>query len=676
MVLRTTLSVLAALAVGCSGARAQDYRPLLDGARRTLLREALSGEIAKDYVIAISRFHRVQASRGYRSAAEFVRDRLRHGGFAADAAFIESYPSDGRIHYQTWQSPSGWDVERAELRVVEPFDERLVGYPEVAMSLITYSNPGDATAELVWVGEGTAPADYEGKDVRGKFVLATGYGGDVHRQAVLAHGAAGVVCYLDDERAMEHPDMLQYTGIWPLPDELGRVTFGFNISKRQGERLRTLLAGGRRVVVRGTVSGTGLEPFSMDVPVAVIPGSAGDGEELVFTAHLDHPKESANDNASGSAALLDMALTLRRLIDEGRLPQPRRTLRFLWVPEWHGTMAYLDAHPELIGPSLGGGVLAGINMDMVGEDLERIHSSMITTRTPASVPSALNDVVENMAQMVDRMDVRTPRGSLSRFNHRMTPYSGGSDHMMLIDRGIPGVMLGHSPDYTHHTSDDTPDLVDPVELERSELVATAAMLYLADLTDAEATDLAWLVAANASARLGEAGRRARALLPSAGWLEAQNVLRHYVRWESEAIASVGQFRSSPAVERTLETLGGQLARQGEELEALLRAEASEAGVATLGVLPADGRIPLRTTRGPLDFALPESALPAERAAWYGSRDFPLNGDQRFELVNFVDGARTVSDIRNALSAEYGPVPLEAVARYLDDLVRVGVMAWR
>ena len=676
MVLRTTLSVLAALAVGWSGARAQDSRPLLDGARRTLLHEALSGETAKDYTIAISRFHRVQASRGYRRAAEYVRDRLRDGGFAADAAFIESYPSDGRIHYQTWQSPSGWDIDRAELRVVEPFDERLVGYPEVAMSLITYSNPGDATAELVWVGEGTGPADYEGRDVRGKFVLATGYGGDVHRQAVLAHGAVGVVCYLDDDRAMEHPDMLQYTGMWPLPEELDRVTFGFNVSKRQGERLRGLLASDRRVVVRGTVSGTGLEAFYMDVPVAVIPGSAGDGEELVFTAHLDHPKESANDNASGSAALLDIALTLRRLIDEGRLPQPRRTLRFLWVPEWNGTMAYLDAHPELIGPSLGGGVLAGINMDMVGENLERIHSSMITTRTPASVPSALNDVVENMARMVDRMNVRTPRGSLSRFNHRMTPYSGGSDHMMLIDRGIPGIMLGHSPDYTHHTSDDTPDLVDPVELERSEILAAAAMLYLADLTDAEATDLAWLVAANASARLGEAGRRARALLPSAGWLEAQNVLRHHVRWESEAIASVGQFRSSPAVQRTLEALGSHLARQGEALEAQLRAEASEAGVATTGALPADGRVPLRATRGPLDFALPERALPAERAAWYGSRDFPLTGDQRFELVNFVDGARTVSDIRNALSAEYGPVPLEAVARYLDDLVRAGVMAWR
>jgi hypothetical protein len=676
MLPRITLSLIAALAIGWTGAHAQDSRPLLDGARRALLHEALSGESAKDHVIAISRFHRVQGSRGYRAAAEYVRDRLLGAGFSGEAAFIEAFPSDGRIHYQTWQSPSGWDIERAELRVVEPFDERVVGYPEVAMSLITYSNPGDATAELVWVGDGTSDADYEGREVRGKFVLATGYGGDVHRQAVLQHGAVGVICYPDDDRAMEHPDMLQYTGMWPLPDELDRVTFGFNISRRQGERLRALVATGRRVVVRGTVSGVGLEPFYMDVPVAVIAGAERPDEELVLAAHLDHPKESANDNASGSAALLDIALTLRRLIDEGRLPQPRRTLRFLWVPEWHGTMAYIDAHPELLGPALGGRVLASINMDMVGENLEMIHSAMITTRTPASIPSALNDVVENMAQMVDRMDVRTARGSPSRFNHRMTPYSGGSDHMMLIDRKIPGVMLGHSPDYTHHTSDDTPDRVDPVELERSEIVAAATMLYLADLTEAEATDLAWLVAANASERLGEVGRQARAMLASDGWPEAINTLRHGILWEGEATASVLQFQSGPVVRQAVEEFTGQLVRQGEGLESLLREDASRADVSVRGALPTDDRVPVRTTRGPLDFGLPESALTAEDAARYGPGGFPLNGDQRFELVNFVDGERTVGGIRDALSAEYGPVALEVVGRYLDALVRVGVMEWR
>jgi hypothetical protein len=36
----------------------------------------------------------------------------------------------------------------------------------------------------------------------------------------------------------------------------------------------------------------------------------------------------------------------------------------------------------------------------------------------------------------------------------------------------------------------------------------------------------------------------------------------------------------------------------------------------------------------------------------------------------------VSDIRDALSAEYGPVALATMARYLEDLVRVGVVKWK
>ncbi len=662
---------------------AQSFTPLLDAERRDLLHEALSGEIAKDHVIQITRHHRIQGSRGYRQAAQYVLSQLRAYGFGEEEAWIESYPSDGKVAYGTWQSPSGWDIASAELRILEPYEERIVGYPEIAMSLITYSNPGDVTADLVWVGAGTSDADYHGKNVAGKFVLATGYGGSVHRLAVLKYGAAAVVCYLDDERAKEYPDMLQYTGMWPRTEELERVTFGFNITNRQGERLRELLAAGRRVVLRGRASGIGLEPYHMDVVVAHIAGAERPGEELVFSAHLDHPKESANDNASGSAAILDIARGLKSLIDDGRLPRPQRSFRFLWVPEWYGTMAYIDAHEDMTGPRLGGSYLANMNLDMVGEHPELLHSRMVITRTPASMPSALNDVVENMAQMVDRMNVRTPRGSLSEFNYRVTPYSGGSDHMMFIERRIPGVMFSHS-DYTHHTSEDTPDKVDPVELERSELIATATMLYLSELSEAEAIDLVHLVAANGAGRLGAAARRARAPLREASrtqldnaWFEARNAIQQAARVEREAVSSVLHFNSAARVHTAVNQAQARSSRQEEALLAAQEAEARALGAAQPRRTEAvDRRIPVRLTRGPLDFGLPESRLPEAEAAWYDSPEFTLSGSARFELVNFIDGTRSVTQIRDALSGEFGPVATAVVARYLEDLVKVGVLSWR
>ena len=642
---------------------AQDFKPLLSDELRDLLHEELSGEIAKDHVIQITRHNRIQGSRGYRDAANYVLSQLKSYGFTSDNAFIESYKSDGKIVYQTWQSPSGWHIESAELRILEPVNERIVSYPEIGMSLMTYSNAGEATGELVWVGRGTSDADYKNIDVKNKIVLATGYGGSVHRLAVLKYGAKAVVCYLDDERAMEYPDMLQYTGMWPKTEELDRVTFGFNLTKRQGERLRKLIESGQKVVVQGKAVGPGLESFFMDLPIAVIEGSEKNAEELIFSAHLDHPKESANDNASGSAAILDIARSLKTLIDSGRLQRPKRTLRFIWIPEWYGTMAYTDKHEELKGPELGGKMLANINMDMVGENLELLHSSLVITHTPSSIPSALNDVVINMAEMVDRMNVRTPRGSLSRMNYRIIPYSGGSDHMNFIDRKIPGIMFSHDPDYTHHTSEDTPDKVDPVELERCEIIATASILYLANLDKNQAIDLAYLAYSNSLAMLGKSVRKSINL----DEFESDNLINETAIVIRKKIQSIAYFNSDPNVLKLLKQLEMNLDDQINK---------HKKNVKRLIAIKTDDRIPVRLTRGPLDFGLPMSKLSETDNQYYQSNAFNLNGTHRFELVNFIDGKRSVSDVRNALSAEFKPFKLDLISHYIEDLVKVGVVKWK
>ncbi len=653
---------------------------LLDNKTRDLFHEALSGELAKEHVIQITRHHRIQGSRGYRDAAKYVLGKLREYGFSENDAYIESFVSDGKKEYQTWQSPSGWDISSAELRMVEPYDERIVGYPEIAMSVITYSNAGDATAELVDVGDGTSEKDYEGKDVRGKFVLATGYGGSVHRLAVLKYGAKAVICFLDDERAKEYPDMLQYTGMWPRSNELNTTTFGFNLTNRQGKKLKELLASGKKVVLHGKVEGVGLEPYYMDVVVAKIMGSEHPEEELVFSAHLDHPKESANDNASGSGAILDIARTMNELISSGRLPKPKRTLRFIWVPEWNGTMAYIDGHPEFEGPELGGKWLANMNMDMVGENLELLHSQLILTRTPASLPSCVNDVVTNMTEMVDGLDVRTPRGSLSAFNFRVTPYGGGSDHMMFIDRKIPGIMFSHS-DYTHHTSEDTPDKVDPVELERCEIIATSTLWYLANLNEHQALNLGYLYQAEAMGRLGAGAKKAFQLLDGRDTVtglgdESQNILKQSLANEIDGLVSILNFNNSAQVKQTVTTIQSALKYQYEFLakEIVDKVKGTNAGISLKE--KKDTRIPVRMTRGPLDFGLPANKLDAEKAKWYSSSENTIRGDMEFEIINFINGKKTISEIRDALSAEFSPVKLETVAHYIEDLVSIGVVKWK
>ena len=45
----------------------------------------------------------------------------------------------------------------------------------------------------------------------------------------------------------------------------------------------------------------------------------------------------------------------------------------------------------------------------------------------------------------------------------------------------------------------------------------------------------------------------------------------------------------------------------------------------------------------------------------------------YEVLNFADGKRNTQQIRDAVSAEYGPVPLEVVVEYLKALEKIDIV---
>jgi hypothetical protein len=53
--------------------------------------------------------------------------------------------------------------------------------------------------------------------------------------------------------------------------------------------------------------------------------------------------------------------------------------------------------------------------------------------------------------------------------------------------------------------------------------------------------------------------------------------------------------------------------------------------------------------------------------WGGGEEYA------YEVLNFADGKRNAQEIRDAVSAEYGPVPLEMVVEYLKALEKIGVV---
>jgi len=164
------------------------------------------------------------------------------------------------------------------------------------------------------------------------------------------------------------------------------------------------------------------------------------------------------------------------------------------------------------------------------------------------------------------------------------------------------------------------------------------------------------------------------------WAEAQNALDHHRTVELETLRSILTFNDASELRDHVALQEQVLTAQYAHLTQAMRFVARTRGESAQSPPPlpgtSDRRVPERLTRGPLDFGLPTSALSEEDRRYYTSGSFTLSGDETFELVNFIDGRRSVTDIRDALSAEFRPIETSQVAHYLEDLVKAGVIRWR
>ena len=470
--------------------------PVVEKATFDAIATVFSGERAQEHVRAITRYHRIQGSPMMEAAAEqVVLAALRDAGIEGR---LEAFPSDGSTRYQTWLSPLGWDMRGGELWVEGEAPLRLCRYDDVPMCVSTYSKGGTWSGELVDVGAGTRESDYAGLDVKGKVVLAHGYAGGVMREAVLKHGAVGTVIYPRHDDRPEHPDLIRYNGLWTRAAEVDTASGSFQISANQYAMLKARMKRGP-VRVRGTIDAT-LGPGRLTLVHAWIRGTEAPADEVIVTAHLDHPKWSANDNATGSAAAIEVAGALKSLIASGKLPPPRRTLHFLWVPEFFGTAAWLAHHPEVRGcagvDAATPCVLANLNLDMVGEDTVKTNSQFYMTRAPLSVPSFLDALLADLLAQTRAARLTAPTGTRNHWPAEMSAYAQGSDHDMLLGQGIPASMFWHSDDWTHHSSADTADRTDATELRRVGVLAAAAAYWIASADAAQWQRLAPAVAAD------------------------------------------------------------------------------------------------------------------------------------------------------------------------------------
>ena len=593
-------------------------------------------------------------------------------------AVIEVFPLEWQKNYfiskkPSWWPQTGWTVKKAVLRVVKP-EKIIADYDEEPIILARMSRSFKGRAELVAVGKGTADENYAGIDVKGKIVLASGYANTVHSLAVMKRDAVGIISFgpssYNSIKGKGYPDMEVWQVLSPLQNKENKPQYAFSISENKGNYLLSLLAGQKKVEVDVDIQ-TEFYQNELKIVNASIQGKNNSDEEFLFYAHLDHVKPSAGDNASGCAALIEIARVITKLIDEGKIEQPDRTIRFIWGPEGPGSRMYLHAHFDKLKTTL-----CGLNLDMVGMDMEKTKSIFRIIKNPDSLPSFMSDLVQNLIENLDTRFVKAPTGKRNFLNYRFMPYSASSDHFIFNDGavGVPMMMFNYSPDEFHHTNIDTPDKLDATELKRINFLSAATALFIVNANDKDAFDLANVVVSNGYGRIMRAFQKGLILLRESvgnnvldSYKAGLNYIRCCAKREINAVKTVARLAAENRMKTKIKKLSGELTKcEKIALENLEKVYEENCFLNDLEVkkpmltkIEKEGKkiVPRRIGRFlnlSWQFILNEKNLDDSSQKFLNEfkGEFLDYYIRIPELLNFVDNKNNLLEIRDAVAAEY------------------------
>jgi len=244
----------------------------------------------------------------------------------------------------------------------------------------------------------------------------------------------------------------------------------------------------------------------------------------------------------------------------------------------------------------------------------------------------------------------------------------GSDHDVFFEGTwqIPGLYLHDWPDRYIHTNYDLAANIDPTKLKRAAFIGAVSAWYLANMADDDVPAVLTMLERNALARTSELLER-RLQLSTADAAATADV--HFAV-ERRKVHSVERFATLTESdhEAAMSFLG--------ELQTLIAAPEANSDVERNEVIyerNADVQGPM----GAFGYSYLSDKYGQEKLADLRLRQYTgahgSSGQYVYEALNFVDGRRTVSDIRDWLTTELGPVPIEYVEEYLAALESIDVI---
>lgn len=218
-------------------------------------------------------------------------------------------------------------------------------------------------------------------------------------------------------------------------------------------------------------------------------------EWVLVTAHFDHDGvngtqilNGADDNGSGTVALLEIADAYAAAAKQGQLPK-RSVLFCAWNSEERGLLgawAYTEAPIKPLNT-----IAAVLNMDMIGRNEEvqvgggpRFNG--LEVQTAESNANAVNMMgyarVPALAEVVDGANAGIDLEIKKRYDNNTSNLVRRSDQWPFLQRGVAalGFMTGLHPDY--HTTYDRPEKINYAKMEKIARLIHQASWNLANAT--------------------------------------------------------------------------------------------------------------------------------------------------------------------------------------------------
>jgi Zn-dependent M28 family amino/carboxypeptidase len=453
------------------------------------LRDAVSFDGIEEHLIAfqeIADFHsgnRASGLPGYDASAEYVANTMVAAGY--------------NVTVQPFSFPFFEELEDAELEQIAPNPFAYPYFDDTGFATMEYSGSGDVTAlaegvDLVLPPGADANTSTSGCETEDFNNFTAGNIAVIQRgtctfalkaQNAQAAGAVGVVIFNEGQEGRTAAFLGTLGGPVATVPVVGAA---FNVGEE-------LAAGG--VTVRMFVNATSEIRDTTNI-IAETPGGRDD-RVVVVGAHLDSVPAGPgiNDNGSGAAAILEVAL---QIADLGIVP--RNQVRFAWWGAEESGLLGAEYYVDNLSKRDIKNIALNLNFDMIGSpNFVRFVYDGDGSDTPLAGPNGSKNIeaVFNNYFAEQGLPVEP------------TAFDGRSDYGPFIDAGIPagglftgaddiktpeqeaiyGGTAGEALDPYYHTPDDDLDNVNEVVLdEMADAVAHAVMTFAMTTSAVNGTD--------------------------------------------------------------------------------------------------------------------------------------------------------------------------------------------